>query len=105
MIEQITIQQSFPFTDPETAETNQGWTTILQPYGEPQIGQGKQFWAAQKNNAELKGIIKLTQFFPVLTNDKPFRVICSQGTFDVQYIIEFRKMALRWQELHLKAVS
>jgi hypothetical protein len=105
LIEKITIEQSFPYSDPESAETVPGWKTILQPYGEPMIDQGKEFWAAQKNNVELKGIIKLKQYFPVLTNDKKFRVTCSQGIFDVSKIIEFRNVIPWRQELHLKKVN
>jgi hypothetical protein len=105
LIEKITIEQSFQYMDPTTAETNPGWVTVLQPWGDVQIGQGKIFWAAQKNNAELRGVIKLNQFFSILTNNRIFRVTCSQGVYDIGWIIEFKDRVPWYQELHLRKVN
>ncbi len=103
-IELITIEQNFPYSDPETAGTKDNWKALsVKPYAELEIGQGRHFYAAKQHNVELQGIVFTNQYLQGLTNDKQFRVICSRGTFDVMWIIDLREQ--NKNEIHLKQIS
>ena len=102
-VELITIEQNFPYSDPETYETKPSWVKFCQVYAELQIGQGREFWAAQKNNSELKGIVKTKQYIRGLYDNREFRVICSRGTYLVMWAIDLREQ--NSNELHLKKIS
>lgn len=102
-IELITIEQNFPYSDPNSSGMIDQWKALPQVWAELEIGQGRHFYAAKQNNAELKGIVTTLQYIQGLTNDKEFRIICSRGTFEVMWVIDLREQ--NKNEVHLRQVN
>jgi hypothetical protein len=99
MIEQITIEQSFPYTD-SNGDQKENWIQISQPIVETQIGQGRFYFGAKRQNPEISGLIITRQYIQGLDNNKKYRVTCNQGIFLVIWIINQRQLSRN--ELHLK---
>jgi head-tail adaptor len=99
-IEQITIEQNFPYSDPETAGMKDNWKTFCQVYAELQIGSGREFFGAKRINAELSGLAKTIQYVKGINST--MRVKCSRGTFEIIAAIDLREN--NTVEIHLRQV-
>lgn len=100
-VELITIEQNFPYSDPETAGVKDNWKTFCQVWAELQIGSGREFFGAKQINAELSGLVKTLQYIKGVNST--MRVKCSRGTFEITAAIDLKEN--NKNELHLKRVE
>jgi head-tail adaptor len=100
-VELITIEQNFPYSDPEIVGVKDNWKTFCQVWAELQIGSGREFFGAKKINTELSGLVKTLQYIKGVNST--MRVKCSRGTFEITAAIDLRES--NSVELHLKKVN
>jgi head-tail adaptor len=98
--ELITIEQNFPYSDPNKAGLTDNWKNFCQVWAELQIGNGREFFGAKRVNAELSGLVKTLQYIKGVNST--MRVVCSRGTFEIIAAIDQREN--NYVELHLKQV-
>ena len=98
---QVTIQNK-TITKNTYGEQVIVWATVATVFAKVQLGNGREFWAAQKNNSELDGIVTIW-YRKNITSD--MRIVYGKRNFEISKPPINIDEKNEFLELHVKEVK